>query len=138
MSFGEALAPFLGRVVLAWYFLSEAYARALDWNATIDLLALKNVPAAPVLHFVTLVVMVLGSMFLFLGFRTRLGALVLFVFTQIANALMNDYWTLSDPIARQEAYDLFARNLAIAGGLLILMGMGPGRFALDNTKFGGK
>jgi putative oxidoreductase len=136
MSFGEALAPFLGRVVLAWYFLSEAYARAIGWNGTVQLLSMKGVPAAPALHFVTLVVMVLCSFALFLGFRTKFAALVLFAFTQIANALMNDYWTISDPIARQEAYDLFARNLAIAGGLLILMGLGAGKFALDNTKWG--
>ena len=28
-------------------------------------------------------------------------------------------------------YDLFIRNLAIAGGLLFIVGLGPGPFALD-------
>ena len=137
MSFGETIAPFLGRLVLAWYFLSEAYVRAAEWGATVQLLAIKDVPAAPLLHFLTLIVMVLGSLSLFLGFRTRLGALTLFVFTLVANALMHDFWNIANPIERQADYEIFARNVAIAGGLLVLMGVGPGKFAIDNIKGGG-
>jgi putative oxidoreductase len=137
VSFGETIAPFLGRLVLAWYFLSEAYVRAADWNATVQLLAIKDVPAAPLLHFLTLIVMVMGALSLFLGYRTRMGALMLFVFTLVANALMHDYWTVANPIERQADYEIFARNIAIAGGLLVLMGVGPGKFAMDNVKGGG-
>jgi uncharacterized membrane protein YphA (DoxX/SURF4 family) len=38
---------------------------------------------------------------------------------------------------RSADYDIFARNIAIAGGLLILVGTGPGPFAVDNTGGGG-
>ena len=38
MSFGESLAPFLGRLVLAWFFLIQAYHYALDWSDTTILL----------------------------------------------------------------------------------------------------
>ncbi len=61
MSLGEAIAPFIGRVILAWYFLSEAYARAISWDGTVSLLALQDVPAPALLHFLALTVMVLGS-----------------------------------------------------------------------------
>ena len=134
MSFGESLAPLLGRLVLAWYFASEAYARAIDWNATVSLLALKDVPAPALLHVLAIVVLTLGSASLFLGMRTRLGALGLFAFTLIANVLMHDYWRVENTIDRQADYEIFARNLAIAGGLLVLMGVGPGRFAADNVQ----
>jgi putative oxidoreductase len=137
MSFGESISPFLGRVVLAWFFLFEAYVRARDWSGTVSLLAMKDVPAPAVLHFVTIVALMLGAASLFLGFRTRLGALGLFGFTIIANVLMHDYWHIANLIDRQADYDMFARNMAIAGGLLLLVGMGPGRFALDN-RGGGK
>jgi uncharacterized membrane protein YphA (DoxX/SURF4 family) len=36
--------------------------------------------------------------------------------------------------ARAADYDIFARNVAIAGGLLLLIGMGSGRFGIDNLK----
>ena len=132
MSFGESLAPLLGRLCLAWFFASEAYVRATDWNGTVSLLATKDLPAPALLHSVTIIVLLLGAASLFVGLRTRLGALGLFTFTLIANVLMYDYWRAEDALDRQAAYDMFVRNLAIAGGLLVLMGVGPGKFAADN------
>ena len=47
MSFGESIAPLFGRWVLAWFFLTQAYRHALDWNNTALLLAMKSVPTPP-------------------------------------------------------------------------------------------
>lgn len=138
MSYGEQVAPFLGRLILAWYFVSEAYVRGSDWTATVTLLALKNVPEPQFAHFGALIVMVLGAFSLFIGFRTKLGALALFAFTIGANAVMHDYWHITDVLERQADYQLFSRNIAIAGGLLILVGVGPGKFAMDNLGARGK
>jgi putative oxidoreductase len=134
MSLGEAIAPFLGRLLLSWFFLSEAYRYAGDWSGTTTLMAMKDVPAPGVLLFVALAAMILGGLSLFLGWKTRLGALALFAFTLASTGMMHDYWTIGDEAARQADYDIFARNLAIAGGLLVLVGLGGGRFALDNVR----
>src|SRR2546421_11067424 len=138
MSFGESLAPLLGRLVLAWFFLTQAYHYALDWNDTAILLTMKNVPTPPVLLLTALTGIVLGSISLVLGFRTRAGALALFAITIGATVTMHDYWHLRAAAARSADFDIFARNMAIAGGLLILIGMGSGGFALDNTGGGRK
>ena len=137
MSFGEALAPFLGRLVLAWFFLTQAYRYALDWNDTTILLTMKNVPTPPVLLLTALTGIVLGSISLLLGFRTRAGALALFAITIAATVTMHDYWHLRAAAARSADFDIFARNIAIAGGLLLLIGMGSGRFAIDSAGNGG-
>jgi putative oxidoreductase len=131
MSFGETVAPALGRAILAWFFLSDAYMRAINWDATIALLAARDLPAPPVLHFVTLMVITLGALALLIGYHARLGALVLFAFLSVSNVFMNDYWNIGDPAQRQAVFDVFARNLAIGGGLLMVMGIGPGRFAIE-------
>ena len=138
MSFGEALAPFLGRLVLAWFFLTQAYRYALDWNDTTILLTMKNVPTPPVLLLTALTGIVLGSISLVLGFRTRAGALALFAITIAATVTMHDYWHLRAAAARSADFDIFARNIAIAGGLLMLIGMGSGRFAIDGPERGEK
>ena len=138
MSFGEALAPFLGRLVLAWFFLTQAYRYALDWNDTTILLTMKNVPTPPVLLLTALTGIVLGSISLLLGFRTRAGALALFAITIAATVTMHDYWHLRAAAARSADFDIFARNIAIAGGLLLLVGMGSGRFAMDSPARGVK
>ena len=138
MSFGESLAPFLGRLVLAWFFLTQAYHYALDWSGTTILLTMKNVPTPPVLLLTALTGIILGSISLLLGFRTRAGALALFAITIAATVTMHDYWHLRVAAARSADFDIFARNIAIAGGLLMLIGMGSGRFAIDKPAGGEK
>lgn len=134
MSFGESIAPLLGRVLLAWFFLSEAYRYADDWSGTTMQLAMKHVPAPGILLFIAVAAMTLGGLALFAGWKTRLGALILFAFTVVATIMLHDYWTLQTAAARQADYDIFARNLAVAGGLLVLVGLGGGKFALDNVR----
>ena len=132
MSMGEAIAPFVGRVILAWFFLAEAYSRTINWDATVSLLDMEGVPFPPITHFVALTVLVLASISLIIGLRARIGALGLFAFVTVSNIFMNDYWNIADVIERQNAAEAFARNLALGGGLLVLMGLGPGRFAIED------
>lgn len=132
MSLSEHISPLLGRLAIAWFFLSEAFARARDWDTTVTLMSMSHVPEAPLLLVLALVVMILGGLSLLLGYHTRHGAMLLFAFTVVVTLLMHAYWTIGDPVARAADYDIFARNIAIAGGLLLLVGMGPGGFALDN------
>jgi len=134
MSFGESIAPLFGRWVLAWFFLTQAYSRALDWNDTALLLAMKAVPTPPAVLLIALIGLVMGSLSLLVGFRTRIGALVLFAITISATVTLHDYWHLEVEIARDADFDIFARNIAIAGGLLMLIGMGSGKFGFDGAK----
>jgi putative oxidoreductase len=132
MSFVESLVPLAGRLVLAWYFLSQAYRYALDWNNTAILISMRNIPLPPVLLAVAVAATVLASVSLLLGFRTRIGALVLLAITLALTVTLHNFWHIRAPIARNADYDLFARNVAIAGGLLIVVGLGSGPFAMDN------
>jgi len=134
MSFGESIAPLFGRWVLAWFFLTQAYHHALDWDNTALLLAMKAVPTPPAVLLVTLIGLVMGSLSLLVGFRTRVGALVLFAITVGATVTLHDYWHLEVEIARDADFDIFARNIAIAGGLLLLIGMGSGKFGFDGSR----
>ena len=132
MSFSEFISPFIGRLALAWFFLSEVYTRSGAWEANVSLMALKQIPAPPLLFALAILVMILGGLSLVLGFHIRPGAMLLFGFTVISSVLMHDYWHIKDAAARAADYEIFARNIAIAGGLLLLIGMGAGPFALDN------
>jgi putative oxidoreductase len=132
MSLSEQISPLIGRWVLAWFFLSEAFAMAGHWDATLLGMAAKEIPAPPLLLALALMVMFLGALALLLGYHTRHGAMLLFAFTMIVTVLMHDFWKIDNPVDRAADYDIFARNIAIAGGLLLLVGMGPGKFAIDN------
>lgn len=131
MSFSELISPLLGRILLAWFFLSEAARYGGNWAGTVSLLALKDIALPEVVLFFALLAM--GGISLLLGFRTKLGALALFAFFMLWTVWLHDYWNIRNATDRQADFDIFARNLAIAGGLLFLIGMGSGPFALDNV-----
>ena len=132
MSFSERISPLFGRLALAWFFLSEVYTRASAWDANISLMALQQIPVPQLLFALSLLVMILGGLALLLGFHARHGAVLLFGFTVVATVLMHDYWHIKDASARAADYEIFARNVAIGGALLMIVGMGAGPFALDN------
>ena len=136
MSFSEYISPLVGRLILAWFFLSQAIFYAGQWDATVQLMALKGIPVAPVLLTLSLIVIFLGGLSLVLGFQTRHGAVLLFGFTIVVSVAMHNFWMVQDRLVRTEEYDLFARNMAIAGALLLLVGMGPGPVAIDSIKGG--
>jgi putative oxidoreductase len=112
--------------------LSEAWSRAHNWYGNVDLLALAHVPVPQAAFFLALIVMALGSAALLLGWHVRHGAMLLFGFTVAATVLFHDYWHVKDTMARAAEYEIFARNVAIAGGLLVLVGIGGGPLSLDN------
>ena len=137
MSISESLSPLVGRLVLVWFFLSQLLHYGGNWDATVSLMRFGGIPAAPFLLLVALMLIVLGSLSLLAGFHTRHGAVLLFGVTIVATVLMHAFWQINDnAIARQTDFELFSRNVAIAGGLLLLVGLGPGPFALDNRQNG--
>lgn len=136
MSFSELISPLVGRLVLAWFFLASSLAYGAQWHATIVLMAMKNMPVPPLLLAGAILLMIVGGLSLIFGFYARAGALALFAFTVAASILMHDYWKLSDTAARAADFDIFARNMAIAGGLLLIVGMGAGPFSIDNNMAG--
>ncbi len=138
MSISEYLSPLIGRLVFVWFFLTQVKHYGGDWGATVSLMNFSGIPAAGFLLLVALMLIILGCLSLLFGFHTRHGAVLLFGVTIVATVLMHDFWRINDNAsARAADFELFARNVAIAGGLLLLVGMGPGPVAFDN-RLGGK
>jgi putative oxidoreductase len=135
MSLSEYLSPLVGRLVLVWFFVSQLLHYGHDWGATVSLMRFGGIPAAPFVLLVALMLLILGSLSLLLGFHTRHGAMLLFGVTIVATVLMHAFWQINgNELAHQTDFELFARDVAIAGGLLLLVGLGPGPFAFDNRQ----
>ncbi len=132
-SISEFLSPLIGRWLLAWFFLAEVGKYGGSWKDTIYLMSISHVPAAAGVLFLAMIFMILGSLSLILGFHTRHGAMLLFSVTVVAAVSMHAFWLIDDEIVRQSVFQLFARDIAVAGGLLALVGMGSGPIAIDRV-----
>jgi len=137
MSFSETISPFFGRCAFVWFYLTGAMDIAGNWRSLAADLASKHVPIPPLILLIALILIVMGSISLLFGYHTRHGAMVLFGMTMVAAVTMHDYWHYTDAVAHAREFGIFARDFAICGGLLLLVGLGPGPVAVDNRTKGG-
>ena len=52
----------------------------------------------------------------------------------IASVAMHNFWQIHNLVERASDFEIFARNMAIAGALLLLVGLGPGPIAIDTIE----
>jgi putative oxidoreductase len=134
MSFGENIAPLVGRCMIAAFFVLSGVQKLQNWNSTTLYMAEHGISAIQPLLALSIVVEVGAGLGLVIGFRTRLLALVLFAYTLIVSFQMHDFWTMGGSDAARVEAALFAKNMAIAGGLLVLVGLGAGRWSYDSRR----
>lgn len=126
----SGIADLLGRICLATIFLFEAYRRIDYFNTTKTLMAQHGINGAQtVLLILAIMVLILGGLMVLLGYRAKFGAGLLLMYWVPVTFMVHDWWNLPFDIQRQTFLD-FIHNLAIIGGLLMVIVHGTGRYSL--------
>ncbi|MBB1631534.1 DoxX family protein [Cupriavidus sp. UME77] len=115
----------LGRVLISAIFLLSGASKLAAPAAMIGYIQSVGLPLPQVALAIAIVVEVVGGIALVLGYRTRLVAAILAVFS-VATAL-----AFHANLADQNQFIHFFKNIAMAGGLLQIVVYGAGRFSLD-------
>jgi len=110
----------IGRSLLGLYFIIPGLSKIFDFVATLSLMRMKGVPFSSVLLPLTIIIQLLGGIFLILGRNLRLTSIILFCLTIIINIYIHNFWALSGDPSQAHEIQNFVKNLAIAAGLLIL------------------
>jgi putative oxidoreductase len=134
MSFGENIAPLVGRCLIAGLFIISGIGKLQHWNDATMSMAAHGVTMIGPLLALAIVVEIGAGFGVIIGFRTRLLALALFAFTLAVSFVMHDFWAIEDAELARAQTVLFMKNMAIAGGLLMLVGLGAGRWSYDNWR----
>ncbi|CAF0697521.1 DoxX family protein [Candidatus Methylacidithermus pantelleriae] len=113
----------LGRILLSQIFLLSAIHKILTWQTTVGWVASRGLPAASWLLGVAVVVELFGGLSLLLGWRLVLGASLLLIYLIGVTFLFHSFWTFQGA-ERQMQSIMFLKNLAIGGGLCLLVSMG--------------
>lgn len=120
----------LGRLLLAALFLPAGIGKLTGFSGTVGYISSAGLPFPELGAVAALLVEVLGSIALIIGLGTRPAALALALFTLVASFLFHGYWAV--PADQQSVQQLlFFKNVAVAGGLLILTAWGAGAWSLD-------
>ncbi len=120
----------VARVLLAALFVPAGISKIAGFAGTVGYIGSVGLPLPIVGAVLAIVAEAGGGIALLLGLQTRIAALVLAVFTLVAGVFFHAFWAAA-PEAAQMQQIMFMKNIAIAGGLLMLTAFGPGALSLD-------
>ena len=119
--FAKGFSSLLGRLMIAAIFLASAIGnKILQFKATADYMQQEGVPLPTLALVGAIGLLLLGGLSLILGAWTRIGAFFLLVFIVAATYYFHDFWKFADATQRQLQTIQFMKNIAIAGGGLVL------------------
>ena len=120
------IAPFIGRVFISAIFLLSGFSKLANPAGTIGYIQSAGLPLPELALGVAIVVEIVGGLLLIAGYRTKLVAAALALFSLVA--AFGFHFQLAD----QNQFIHFFKNVAMAGGLLQVVALGAGRLSLDN------
>ena len=118
------IADLIGRILISALFLLNGIFKISNYDGTIGWMESFGMPG--ILLIPAIILEIAGPVLIIIGYKTKLAAGLLSLFC-IATAFIfhNDF-------ANQMQFTSFLKNIALAGGFLILFVNGAKGFSLDN------
>lgn len=120
----QAFSALLGRLFLAMIFIQSGLSKMSDYAATQGYMDAMAVSSA--LLPLVIALEVVGGIAIVIGFKARLVALAMAGFSLLSALLFHT--NFSD----HTQTTMLMKNIAIAGGFLMIVAHGAGAYALDN------
>ena len=114
----------LGRIFLSAIFIINGIGKIFHYEGTIQYMENFNVPGNLIIP--AIIVEILFPILLIIGYYTKFSALVLSLFTLVLAVIFHT------DFSNQMQLMSFLKNIAIAGGFLIIFVYGPGKYSLDH------
>ena len=118
------IVEILGRLLLSAIFLINGIGKIFNYEGTIQYMENFDVPGYLIIP--AIIIEILFPILLIIGYQTRFSALMLSLFTlTLAVIFHTDF-------SNQMQLISFLKNIAIAGGFLIIFVRGAGKYSIDH------
>lgn len=124
----QGAVALVGRVLLTAIFVVSGISKVADPATTIGYLKAVGMPLPVLAFWLTVVLEVIGGLFLFVGYRVRPVAAALAVFSVVAALLFHNQ------LADQNTFAHFLKNVSMSGGLLLMVAFGAGSLSFDSRR----
>ena len=120
----ELSAP-IGRLFLSMIFIFSGFTKITGYAATQGYMESMGVPG--MLLPLVIAVELLGGIAILLGFKARLVAILMAGFSIVSALLFHQFWI------DESQMNPFMKNIAMAGGFLMIFAHGAGAYSIDNS-----
>ena len=119
--------PLVGRILLTLLFFVAGYNKLMNVGGTAGYFGKLGLPMPDVTVWIVIAIELVGGLLILIGWKTRVVAWVMAIFTVATAVIGHKFWV--DPSQATQ----FLKNLAIAGGFIMLAYAGPGRMSADKA-----
>ena len=113
----------LGRIFLSMLFLIEGVNKIFNYEGTIQYMESFDVPEY--LAIPAIILEILFPLLLIVGYQTKIAAFVMVIFTIVVAIIFHTNFD------DQMQFITFFKDIAIAGGFIIIFVNGAGKFSVD-------
>ena len=118
------IVEFIGRILLSALFLIEGIGKISMQEDVIMYMADYGVPE--ILFIPAIILEILFPLLLIIGYKTKLSALIMALFTLTVAIIFHTNFSEEMQVI------FFLKDIAIAGGFMIIIVYGPGKISLDH------
>ncbi len=120
----------IGRVCIAFIFIYDAVDSIWYFKETKAKMASYGLTWQPDLLLIGGIFLLLsGGVLILIGYRSSFGAVLLLLYWVPVTFIVHSFWNDPEPVRRLQA-TLFMKNVAIIGGLLMVLVNGSGRYSV--------
>ena len=120
----------LARLLIAPIFLFNGFLKLTATSTIAGYMDAQGIPSAYALAIISGLAEVVGGLAILFGFLTRIGALGLMIYLIPVTFIFHSFWTMEGTEAQLQMGN-FLKNLAVMGGLALLVANGAGRYSID-------
>ena len=113
-----------GRIFLSAVFLIAGVNKIFNYEGTTAYMESFGVPG--LLYIPAIILEILFPLLIVIGYQTKISALIMAIFTIVVAIIFHTNF------ADQMQFTSFFKNIAIAGGFLIIFIKGAGEYSLDH------
>lgn len=129
MEFLKDLFVLLGRLLISGMFLWGAYDKIKYWNSAATYMKSRKVPQVHLVLPITIALKIIGGLAVFFGWHAHIGALLLLIVAVPSVLKLHAFWNIHGDERNFEKI-LFTKEVAIIGGLLLILALGSGHFSV--------
>ena len=124
------IAELLARILIAFLFIYEGLDTLVFMDKTKSTLTTYNIVWRQDLILIILgIILLIGGVLVLIGYLARFGALLLLLYWVPYTLIVYSFWDDAPSVQRVHAL-YFMRNLALCGGLLLLITNGAGKYSI--------